>query len=149
MFFQIPVHPDHSFYFQILRKSRKDWTKLDCHGCTELDFIRDLYLADFRLSQSAVQSVIQHHLNVSEIHLRFVLLRKKAVTCEVNVGVILSRSINTRNDQRLAVRRQQHGTWKTQRSWREDRSRDLDFVSSGGFYFDREEEEQHTGPAGF
>ena len=41
-----------------------------------LDLIRDLYLADFRLSQSAVQSVIQHQFNVSEIHLRFVLLRE-------------------------------------------------------------------------
>ena len=58
---------------------------------------------------------------------------------EVNDGVILSRSINTSNDQRLAVRRQQQGTWKTQRSWREDRSRDLDFVWSVGFYFDRQE----------
>ena len=43
----------------------------------------------------------------------------------------------------------QKGNWKTQRSWKEGRSRDLDFVSSGGFYFDREEEERHTGQAGF
>ena len=98
-------------------------------------------------------------------------LREKAVTREVNDGILLRealtraqqsyrrkhhsyrreqyRAINTGHDQRLAVRRQQQGNWKTQRSWREDRNRDLEFVWSVGFYFDREEEEQPTGQAGF
>ena len=109
-----------------------------------------MYLADFSLSQSAVQSVIQHSFNVSENSFKVLIsLRETDNIREVNDGVILSRSINTSNDQRLAVRRQQQGTWKTQRSWREDRSRDLYFVWSVGFYFDREEEEQQTGQAGF
>ena len=57
--------------------------------------------------------------------------------------------IHNSETRRLVAWRATKGELENSAILKEDRSRDLDFVSSGGFYFDREEEQQHTGAAGF
>ena len=104
---------------------------------------------DFSFSQSAVQSVSQHQFNVSEIGFMSVSLYETDIRKVIPWRSFLRVEFITARLGGSSLGERQKGNWKTQRSWKEDRSRDLDFVWSVGFYFDREEEGQHTGQAGF